>query len=272
MVERRKSKSKTLKRVYNPDILEEVDTKTGKHYYDSKPIKMKAAVKTIDAMSSPLSNTLSDIIQDYNKKLQANAEESQLRQTIKRIELKVDKLQLLIEKLELIIQRQQGTVPPMMFGTSVPPAYLDRNAIYKGPNKDKGQEFVRRNIAQILKNMIPPYAMDAMPKEVKEAYTNILKVMGEPNDPIWDKPAEADPREPWSMERTADYFNRIAEGQKKLDQIGNNNIIEEAVKAATEMFDQKEEEEEDINELQSDPSIPNNHDEKTKAHSTESDK
>jgi hypothetical protein len=122
--------------------------------------------------------------------------------------------------------------------------------LFTGPNKDKGQDYVRKNVAKILKNMIPQGTMDMMPKEVKEAYHNILSVMAPPNDPVWDKePPKIDPREPTTdnpFQNTAKLWNNIA------DQIREQR---------------KEEEAEEAKEPQSDPSNRSSHDEKTKARS-----
>ena len=110
---------------------------------------------------------------------------------------------------------------------------LDRNAMYKGPNASKGQDFVRRNVAQILKNMLPQATLDMMPKEVREAYHNILSVMGAPNDPVWEKEPKPDPRDPDTFKNVSDLWNNVANNMKKLEGV---NLSEEIAKAATEVF------------------------------------
>ena len=151
-----------------------------------------------------------------------------------------------LDKIEVFAAQATGNAPPMMFGNRLEPnPIFDKSGIYKGPNKNRGQDFVRKNIAQILKNMIPQHYMEQMPPEVRDAYHNILSVMAPPNDPIWEQEKKKDPREPesepWSFKQVADYWNSIAEGTKKIDDLGAD-VIDEAVKGATEMLSEDEDE------------------------------
>ena len=139
---------------------------------------------------------------------------------------------------------------PPVGGLHATPNPFDRNAIYKGPNKDKGQDFVRKNIAQILKNMVPPSAMDMMPKEVKEAYHNILSVMAPPNDPVWEKEQPKDPREPVEVIKgefpynVGELWNSLADTAEKLDK-ENIDLVGEIAKVASSSSSSSNEEEEE---------------------------
>jgi hypothetical protein len=114
---------------------------------------------------------------------------------------------------------------------------FNRNVMYRGPNANKGHDFVRKNVAQILKNMMPRATLDMMPKEVREAYHNILSVMGAPNDPIWEKEHPPDPREPTTtFQNVADLWNNVADNMKKLD---NVNLSDEIANAANVAFSEE---------------------------------
>ena len=133
-----------------------------------------------------------------------------------------------IIQIKFILDKMQN---PGAYSNPGPLPEFDRNAMYRGPNANKGQDFVRKNIAQILKNMMPRTTLDMMPKEVREAYHNILSVMGAPNDPIWEKESKPDPREPGTFQSVADLWNNVASNMKKLEGV---NLAEEIAKAANE--------------------------------------
>ncbi len=134
-----------------------------------------------------------------------------------------------IIQIKLILDKIQN---PGAYANPGPLPEFNRSAMYKGPNANKGQDFVRRNVAQILKNMMPRATLDMMPKEVREAYHNILSVMGAPNDPIWEKEHPPDPREPNdTFKSVADLWNNVAINMKKLEGV---NLAEEIAKAADE--------------------------------------
>jgi hypothetical protein len=142
-----------------------------------------------------------------------------------------DELKEQMIQIKFILDSNPGPLPPG------PLPEFNRNVMYRGPNANKGHDFVRKNVAQILKNMMPRATLDMMPKEVREAYHNILSVMGAPNDPIWEKEHPPDPREPTNtFQNVADLWNNVADNMKKLD---NVNLSDEIANAANVAFSEE---------------------------------
>lgn len=213
---------------------------------------------------------------DYKEANIKDAEETKVFHELESIKLYLFDIAKRLTAIERQLQSGAGTALP---GVILPNPF-NRESIYKGPNKDKGQDFVRKNIAQILKNMVPPSAMDMMPKEVQEAYHNILGVMAPPNDPVWDKESpKPDPREPvltrekedwdpptspddpgaWRVppEKTltadnekfpykdvGELWNSLADTAKRLEE-ENIDLVGEVAKAASEKKEDEEDDEDD---------------------------
>ena len=85
-------------------------------------------------------------------------------------------------------------------------------------------EEMRKNVAVVMKSMVPPDVVNAMPPHLRKAFDAMLGMMAPPNDPIWDN-VKPDPREPnprdsmTPMERLGDTIERTQKGIKDVGDI-----------------------------------------------------
>jgi|SRR5215510_442266 len=116
-----------------------------------------------------------------------------------------------ITQVKLLVQQQQ---PHVQAAFTPIPAFKIPSVF--SPDKS---DYIRKNMAQILKFMVPKGAVNVLPKEVMEAYHNILGTMAAPNDPVWDDQKPPDPREPVNDPNLTDELYDTPEGKDESVQV-----------------------------------------------------
>lgn len=86
---------------------------------------------------------------------------------------------------------------------------------------------MKKNVAVVMRNMIPEDILKAMPPHLRKAYDGLLSTLAPPNDPVWsDDESKPDPREPMPdrsamdpFTRLGDTLNRVQKGMTSVEDI-----------------------------------------------------
>lgn len=89
-------------------------------------------------------------------------------------------------------------------------------------------EAMKKNVAVVMRNMIPEDILKSMPPHLRKAYDGLLGTLAAPNDPVWsdEESNKPDPREPASdrsimdpFTKLSDTLNRVSRGITSVDNI-----------------------------------------------------